>query len=207
MFGLGLDTDRTLELIPPTTLHLHPGQVVFVTGPSGSGKSTILRLIREHADAHPDTLRAADLDDQPAPADRPLVDLLPDRPLDQVLRLLSVAGLNDAWVLLRRPAQLSDGQRFRLRLALALDQVGSTRADPDAPLTVLLADEFAATLDRTTAAVIARNLARWVRPRPLAVALATTHDDLLEPLAPDTLLHKPLGESLQVLTRGPAGGQ
>ena len=45
MFGLGVDRERRVEVIPPTSLTLKPGQVTFVTGASGSGKSTLLRLV------------------------------------------------------------------------------------------------------------------------------------------------------------------
>ena len=39
MFGLGIEQDRHIQLIPPTQLDLEPGRIVFVTGASGSGKS------------------------------------------------------------------------------------------------------------------------------------------------------------------------
>ena len=50
MFGLGVDDQRTLQLVPPCEIPLPQGAVVFVTGPSGGGKSTILALIGEQCE-------------------------------------------------------------------------------------------------------------------------------------------------------------
>jgi uncharacterized protein len=198
MFGLGIDQDKLIQLVPRTELCLAPSQVVFVTGSSGSGKSTILRLIREQIAMDP-SAHALCFDNLPDIQDRPLVDCFPGRPLDQTLRLLSLAGLNDAFVMLRSPSQLSDGQRYRLRLAQAMAMV---EADvlPDTQK-IILADEFCATLDRVTARVIARNVRKWVSSAGVCFVAATTHDDLLECLDPDTLIEKHLGERMDLLTR------
>ena len=72
----------------------------------------------------------------------------------------------------------------RLRLAQAL-AVAERRPEP---WSVLLADEFGSTLDRTTASVIAGSVRRWVRRSRVCFVAATAHDDLLEPLDPDVLV-------------------
>ena len=79
-------------------------------------------------------------------------------PLERVLMWLSLAGLNEAFVMLRRPCELSDGQRYRLRLA----QVMAMLNESPAASAVVIADEFGSTLDRITALTIARNLKRWL---------------------------------------------
>ena len=196
MFGLGVDDERHLQIIPPTTLELHPHQLVFVTGASGSGKSTLLQLVDEAAQSSGD-LRVIRFDALPAPPDASLVDCFGQTPLEQTLRWLSLAGLNDAFVMLRRPAELSDGQRYRFRLARCM---ALAAAHPrEEALTVVLADEFAATLDRLTAHVLARNVRKWVRHSPVCFIAATTHDDLLEPFEPDVLVEKHLGEGIDVV--------
>lgn len=198
MFGLGIDRDKRIPIIPRTELRLSPGRIVFVTGSSGGGKSTLLRLIREQIDRD-DGAHALSFDALPAIQDRPLVDAFPGRTLNQTLRLLSLAGLNDAFVMLRKPSELSDGQRYRLKLAQAMAMV---EAGVLARLhKVVLADEFCATLDRVTAKVIARNVRKWVRFAGVCFVAATTHDDLLEPLDPDILIEKHLGGRMDVLER------
>jgi ABC-type ATPase with predicted acetyltransferase domain len=208
MFGLGLDAQPDLTIIPPTTLTLAPGQLVFLTGPSGGGKSSLLRLIEEAlmqpAEGSSPPARVLRLDPAAIAGsipDLPLVDTF-NLPLDRALALLSLAGLSDAFVLLRRPSELSDGQRYRFALAHAMADVEASGAVTPGALTVLIADEFGATLDRVTAAVLARNLRRWSRKvSNICVIVATTHDDLLEPLEPDVLIEKHLGETLEVHTR------
>ena len=65
--------------------------------------------------------------------------------------LLSGCGLSEARLLLRTPAELSEGQRYRFRLAFALASAAKWIA----------ADEFTATLDRTLARVVAFNLRKF----------------------------------------------
>ncbi len=211
MFGLGLDDQPHLQLIPPITLNLTPKQLIFITGPSGSGKSTILRLITNAltspSHAHPresdhetdhTRIRLIRFDDLPPLPDAPLVDCF-NLPLEDTLSLLARAGLADAFVMLRRPAELSDGQRYRLRLAQTM---AIAHQHPEADLIVILADEFGAVLDRITASVIARNVRRWTTQMPnLCFIAATTHDDLLEPLDPDVLIEKQPGSEVAVVEK------
>lgn len=199
MFGLSIDQDAHHTIIPPTRLTLAPRQILFLTGISGGGKSTLLHLIggalkseASPCDAHPPGLVWTDR--LPMLADAALVDALA-RPegatsaakpaeLDTVCRWLSLAGLNDARVMLRRPRELSEGQRHRLQLAQA---IAMAERQPE-PWSVLLADEFGSTLDRTTAYALARSVRRWVSKTNICLVAATAHDDLLEPLAPDGLV-------------------
>ena len=199
MFGLGLDRRRSIQVIAPTTLELLSGQIVFITGASGSGKSVLLDEIgRTLADKQ--AVNVLRFDGLPHLPDRPLVDCFADMSLEEVTAILSLAGLNDAFVMLRRPGELSDGQRYRLSMAQAM---AVTEGPNRAQLNVVLADEFAATLDRITAAVMARNIRKWTRrtAAPVCFVAATTHDDLLEPLEPDVLIENHPGERIEVVTR------
>jgi len=121
MFGIGLDESYEVTLYDRLALDVRPGDVVFVTGPSGSGKSVLLGRLREALGvAWPDAA-VADLAAVTLSGERPVIDLF-EGPLERRLRVLSTAGLADAFLLLRTPAELSDGQRYRLKLALAIQQ-------------------------------------------------------------------------------------
>lgn len=202
MFGLGVDERKTIELIPLTKLTLGPGRLIFVTGASGGGKTTLLRKVKE-AVKHAQNVRVIDFDDldwahRVSGGDEPLVDALGGT-IEESVRWLSLAGLNDAHVMLRGPGQLSDGQRYRWRLSQAMRQA---ERQAEGSLTVVLADEFGATLDRLTAMIIARNVRKWTSRSGICMLAATTHDDLLESLDPDTLIVQHPGSRMEVLERG-----
>ncbi len=74
--------------------------------------------------------------------------------------------------MLRTPAELSDGQRYRFRLALAVARRPRW----------IVADEFTANLDRTLAQVIAYNLAKVLRRREIGLLAATTLTKMSRPI-------------------------
>jgi ABC-type ATPase with predicted acetyltransferase domain len=151
-----------------------PGKVVLITGPSGAGKSSLLRAIHQAC-----TARAwLDLQQIELP-DRPLVDCFGRMGLERVLGLLSRVGLAEAWTYLRTPSELSEGQRWRLRLALSLAP-GAMKVRGR----IVVCDEFAAVLDRVSAAVVARALRRTIARSGASAIVATSHDDLLRALLP-----------------------
>jgi energy-coupling factor transporter ATP-binding protein EcfA2 len=59
-------------------------------------------------------------------------------------------------------------------------------------------DEFAATLDRDTAKIVAYNLQKLARQQGKAVLAATTHTDLFEDLNPSVHIHKRFGKEISV---------
>jgi len=205
MFGLGLDETHEVTLYDGLGLDVWPGDLVFITGPSGSGKSVLLRaLVRALRDAEPDGGRAVDLAALHVPADRPAIDL-PEAPFETALAILSAAGLAEAFALLRPAADLSDGQRYRLRLALALDRLLGNDDGAGRGLRLLVADEFCSTLDRCCARAVAYRLRRLVDRsrggpdgRGVTVVAASAHDDLIEDLAPDVLVVKHAGPGAEV---------
>jgi ABC-type lipoprotein export system ATPase subunit/GNAT superfamily N-acetyltransferase len=188
MFGLGVDDAHRIDIVPRTTLDVPRPGVVFITGPSGGGKSTVLSLIAQQCREH--GVNAIQFDDLPPLPDAPLVDVF-DVPIERATSLLAMAGLGDAFVMLRKPSELSDGQRYRLRLAQAMHLASEQPC-------VILADEFGATLDRLTASIIARNVRKWTARAGCTFICATTHDDLLEALEPDVLVYKGLGDEIRV---------
>lgn len=164
-FGIGFETGRHV-IADGLELPIEPGEVVCFTGASGSGKSSLMQAAAAQLDGVVD-IHAFDL------GERILVDGL-DRPVQEGLQLLAFCGLGEAQLLLRTPQELSDGQRYRFRLAKAL-ALGPQW---------VLADEFSAALDRTLAKVIAFNVRRLSERLRVGFLLATTHEDILEDLQP-----------------------
>jgi ABC-type ATPase with predicted acetyltransferase domain len=153
------------------------GQILLLVGPSGGGKSSLLRRLISNL---PGTIR---VDRMPLP-DRPVIDLFDHVDILTALRLLGSVGLGEVWTYLRQPSELSDGQRFRLKLALALEEAG----EADGPATLVI-DEFTSPLDRITAAVVAHSLQKIVRRQAnLSAIVATCHDDVERPLRPDRVV-------------------
>jgi hypothetical protein len=211
MFGIGLDESYEVTLYNDLRLDVRPGDVVFVTGPSGSGKSVLLARLEEAIRrAWPDA-RVVSLAQTDLPVDRAVIDLMAP-PLAQALHLLSTAGLADAFLLLRRPHELSDGQRYRLRLARAIESLlvegaKNTRRASAAAKPVLVADEFCSTLDRLCARAIAYRVRRMADAHGITVLAASAHDDLVEDLAPDVLVVKHEAGRVEVRYADPSRGE
>lgn len=161
------------------TLDVQVGDVVLLCGPSGSGKSSLLRAVGQQ-------LGAVDAGTVVLP-EVPLIDAVPGTTIQDRLAWLAGCGLSEPRWLLRCPAELSEGQRSRFRLAEGLRQALHLGADRPGGAW-LLVDEFTATLDRLTARVTAFNLARLARRLHVGLLLATTHEDVIEELQPDLLV-------------------
>ena len=181
-FDITLDAPLEPPL-PDTPIPLpEPGQILLFTGPSGAGKSTTLRHLRSGACDRP----WRDVVGRPW-GDGLVIDQFGDD-VESALRTLGQFGLGEAHTYLCPPGLLSDGQQWRLRLARAVHDAG------DAP-GILVADEFAAILDRVTALVVARALRRAITATPsLAAVVATGHDDLEDALQPDIVVHCDFGK-------------
>lgn len=172
------DASLSIEMTPA------PGELWLITGGSGAGKSTLLRSFRDRLGHVALDLQTCD------PPEIPLADMCDEATLELWLERLARLGLGEVWSWLRTPAQLSDGQRWRLRLAWALRDV-RRGVDPR----VLVCDEFAAVLDRVSAMVVARSLRQELdRARGLVGAVvATSHDDLIDALDPDVIVECDFG--------------
>jgi ABC-type ATPase with predicted acetyltransferase domain len=190
LFGIDFDAGR-FSVAEGVELAPQPGEVVFFTGPSGSGKSSLLRAAAGILAAEPNTLVI--WPEALTWQERPLVDVLP-LPIEQSLALLSACGLGEARLMLRTPAELSDGQRYRFRLALGLAQLAGRGGGAG----WLAADEFSANLDRPLARVLAASVRKLARAHRVGFLLATTHDDVLDDLRPDWLVRCDLDGGVEV---------
>jgi uncharacterized protein len=182
-FGLGL-SDRKFVVYENLEIDLELGDVVYVSGQSGSGKSILLRdLSKQLSDLG---LHVYDIADVPL-LDMPLVDQIGSN-TEEALKLLSQAGLNDAYLFIRKPNELSDGQKYRFRLAKLIESGAQ----------VWVADEFAAVLDRDTAKVVAHNVAKTARSARAILLVATTHTDLREYLGASVTVEKLYGTRVEL---------
>jgi len=181
-FGLGIDQEKEHVLYRDFELRLAEGDVVYITGDSGSGKSVLLRALEEDLGEE-----AINIDDVDIPTDLPIIDTVGAN-FTEALTLLSKVGLNDAFLFLRKYGQLSDGQRYRYKIARMID----------AGKRYWLADEFCSTLDRATAKVVAYNIQKLARRALATLVVATTHTDLEEDLNPSILIRKGWGEEIEV---------
>lgn len=187
MFGLGLD-DKTFVVLNDLEIDIRNGDVVYITGQSGSGKSTILHELRKQMKDQ--GLKVCDFSDIKLQPDKPIVDQVypTEKSLNKTLELFSRVGLSDANLFLRKPAELSDGQRYRFMLAKLIE----SNAD------VWMADEFLALLDRTTAKVIAYNIQKVARKQGVVLIVATTHKDMVDDLNPSLYIEKRYQDKIKV---------
>jgi ABC-type ATPase with predicted acetyltransferase domain len=193
MFGLTTDRLAKTSFTVNCQLEINEGDIVYITGPSGAGKSVLLKEL-EKAITGPDKVN---LNEVKLPCDKSVIDCI-DGDFLQGLKLLSIAGLNDAFCVLNKAANLSDGQKYRFRLAVALGSTGSPQAGVSGAK-FIFADEFCSELDRITAAVISYNIQRYAKRTGVTFILASSHEDILLDLSPDVLVVQELSGPTQVI--------
>jgi ABC-type ATPase with predicted acetyltransferase domain len=182
----GIDRERLEQpLCHEVEVELLKGDICYITGPSGAGKSLLLRKLYEQTSGN-----KVWFDNIPLAKERATVDCF-EGTLIESLRALSKAGLSDAFCVLNQPAKLSDGQKWRYRLARAM----TCGAE------YIFVDEFCSTLDRITAATIAWNLRKWSAKTGVTCVLASCHDDILADLQPDVVIVKHLSGPADVIRR------
>lgn len=183
-FGLGLD-DKEFVVYDNLEVVTRPGDCIYLTGQSGSGKSIMLReLTKSFRDVH--GLKVGVLDEIKL-EEKALIDQV-GKTTEEACKLLSKAGLNDAYLFIRKPSELSDGQRYRFKIAKLLNE----GAD------VIVADEFGAVLDRTTAKTVAYSIRKLCERSGVTFMIATTHKDLFWDLRPTLTIDKRYSDEITV---------
>ena len=183
MFGLSGGTEKLYE---DFTFAISPGQIVAITGPSGGGKSMLL------AAAEKEIRTCVKLDTAGlGRSSEPAIAALKGGTLGEKLNILSRCGLAEAATLVTPARHLSGGQLYRLALARGV-HAAARRKSP----TLVIADEFAESLDPATAEILCTQTRKLVSGSRIAMLLATARSELVGSLQPDSLVVKPL--------RGPA---
>ncbi|MEW2741577.1 ABC transporter [Providencia rettgeri] len=183
-FGLGMD-DKQFTLYDNLAVKIDQGEIVYIKGQSGSGKSVILRELQRLMLER--ELSVTSIDDITFDNDKNVIDQV-GKTTAEALSLLSMAGLNDAYLFIRKPSEMSDGQRYRLKIAKLIESGAKVWA----------ADEFGAVLDRVTAKAVASNFQRAARQVGATVMVATTHEDLIDALRPSVIITKHYKERVRV---------
>ena len=177
--GFGVPTFAgKVQVVQPARVQLRAGEITLLVGPSGSGKSSALDQISRQ-------LPGAVIVDRVR--FRPEVAIIDGVALwlsiGEVMSLLTACGLSEPRLWLRRFSELSDGERFRARLARAVAL--HVRAGSSAPL---LCDEFCSIIHRRCAKAISFNLRKLAKRRGLACVLASCMDDVVTDLQPATVV-------------------
>jgi len=172
----GVDSEHAFSsVIENFSLTIEPGDVVLITGASGSGKSTLLKLLTTPRNLLKDTLEWSGVFPQIKNSlvevlnvnsfcDLPLIDQL-GKDVKEAINLLNSVGLTEAHLYIKKPHQLSDGQRYRFAIAKLCDSKKP----------IWVADEFASTLNPEMAAIVAKGLRKLAYKYGATVILAAPH--------------------------------
>jgi ABC-type ATPase with predicted acetyltransferase domain len=182
--AFGIPIGESQEFIVYNNLELLIGEedIVYITGDSGSGKSALLRAIEKILGSKAKNINDVEIDEE-----KPLIETV-GKNVNDGLELLSRVGLNDAFLFVRKYSELSDGQKYRYKLAKLIES--------DAQFWI--ADEFCSTLDRDTAKIVAFNVQKLARELRKGLIVATCNQDLFEDLGPTVYIVKYFGQEVKV---------
>jgi ABC-type transport system involved in cytochrome c biogenesis ATPase subunit len=182
-FGLGVDEAKQFVVFDNFSLDFRRGDLIYVTGDSGGGKTLLLKAFKSYFGDE-----AIELSDLQVDPEETLIEGV-GKDVKEAIEILSLCGLNDAFLFLRKYKELSDGQKYRYKLAKLVDCREKT---------VWVVDEFCASLDRVMARVVAFLFQKVARKLGETVVVATTHDDLIEDFQPDILIGKDFESDIKV---------
>lgn len=138
--------------------------ILLICGKSGSGKSTLLKEIGEIPTLEYDYTKA-------------VISQFPKLTEEDACDLLCGVGLSSVPTWLRKPQELSNGERARLDLCMSLYCARESG--------IALIDEFSSVVNRDVAKSMSYALQRYVRQRGLKVVICSCHFDIIEWLTPD----------------------
>lgn len=153
----------------------------LVCGGSGSGKSTILK---QQFGMYSNPI----YDNK-----KPIISQFPSLEPKQVCDIFDSVGLSSVPIWLRKPYELSVGEKARFDLAYQIIDAISRK-------TLLLVDEFSSTINREVAKSLAFGLQRYLRKNDLKAVISSCHFDIIEYLQPDWIfnLNKRIGDDVEL---------
>jgi len=182
-------TQMYSQVLKDFTFTINPGDTVLITGASGSGKSTLIRFLVkdiENLRKHMTIIgKTKGLYTNNVAVLRtnwneslPLIDQVGGSTF-VAIDLLNSVGLAEAHLYLKRPHQISDGQRYRFAVALLCDS-----GKP-----VWVADEFTSTLDPLMAAIVAKGIRKLAWKYGATLVLGAPHiENFVSSLLPNKIV-------------------
>ena len=133
--------------------------ILLICGKSGSGKSTLLKEIGEIPTLEYDYTKA-------------VISQFPKLTEEEACDLRCGVGLSSVPTWLRKPQELSNGERARLDLCMSLYCARDSG--------IALIDEFSSVVNRDVAKSMSHALQSYVRRRGLKVVICSRHFDIIE---------------------------
>lgn len=167
--NLGGFAELRIPLINTEELNSFEWNIGLICGESGSGKSTVLKEQFGNS--------LIPIYDNTLPVISQFKELTPE----ETCNIYESVGLSSVPVWLRKPNNLSVGERARLDLAWFLIKTPNSQT--------IIVDEFTSTINRETAKSLAYCLQRYVREKNLKVVVSSCHFDIIEFLEPDWIFN------------------
>ena len=142
--------------------------IMLICGKSGSGKSTILREIGNVKPIEYNYNKA-------------VISQFDGYTEEEVCDLLGGVGLSSVPTWLRKPQELSNGERARLDLCKAIYDAGKGQ--------IIYVDEFTSVVNRDVAKSMSHALQRYIRQKDLKIVIASCHFDIIEWLNPNYIFN------------------
>ena len=176
------DRNKTVTEIPNINiddLNQLNWNIAILLGNSGSGKSTLLKLFGEPKKIVYDLNKAC-------------ISQFENVSEEDAANTFFGVGLSSVPTWLRRPNQLSNGEKARLDLAY---NIINTPKDE-----LIIIDEFTSVVNRACAKSMSYSLQRYIREQNRKIVLASCHFDIIDWLNPDVIFNLNKQKNLEVET-------
>lgn len=146
--------------------------IFLICGRSGSGKSTILRNIADK-----------DVNMPSYDNSRCVISQFHSLTEEQACDLLSGVGLSSVPIWLRKPNELSNGERARLDVCKSIYDASENGEN------IVFIDEFTSVVNRDAAKSMSFALQRYARQNGMRLVIASCHFDIIDWLQPDYIFN------------------